>query len=129
MGKDLHSSIMPFIKSRLEEHQDVVSVTEVSTPEHYLFRLTRRNGMSDVVVLISDCYHFSEFDYYTKPAELNNGGVILIARPEATFPDDTQQHEIEDKIIIGKIGILLGALRKNKYWTYEKPPPKRKTNN
>lgn len=27
----------------------------------------------------------------------------------------------EDKIIIGKIGILLGALRVDEFWSYEKP--------
>lgn len=110
----------------MEYHQDVISVTDISTKDHFMFLVERKNGMPDIVVLLSDCYHFSEFDYYSKPPKLNNGGFILIARPEATFPDDTQQHELEDKIIIGKIGILLGALRKEEYWTYEKPVPKKK---
>lgn len=126
MGKDIHPSILPFVKSRMESHQDVISVTEISTKEHYIFRVSRGNGMRDVVVLLSDCYHFSEFDYYSKPVELNEGGFILIARPEATFSDDTQQHKIEDKIIIGKIGILLGALRKDEFWYYKKPKLKPK---
>ena len=126
MGKNLHPCILPFVKKTMKGHQDVISVVDISTEEYYIFQLARRNKMPDVVVLISDCYHFSEFDYYSKPAELNNGGFILIARPEATFPEGTQQHEIEDKIIICKIGILLGALRKGEYWTYTKPLPKKK---
>lgn len=120
MGKDLHPSILRFFKSRVELHQDVASIIDISTREYYIFRIIRRAGMSDVVVLLTDCYHFSEFDYYSKPAELNNGGFILIARPEATFSEETQQHKSEGKVIIGKIGILLGALRKDDYWTYEK---------
>lgn len=121
MGKDLHPTIMPFVISRMEFHQDVISVEDISNSEHYMFRLTRRNGLRDVVVLVSDCYHFSEFDYLSKPAELNDGGFILIAKPESSFPNDLQHHVKEDKIIIGKIGILLGALRIDEFWTYEKP--------
>ncbi|WP_419803238.1 hypothetical protein [Mucilaginibacter sp.] len=126
MGKDLHPTILPFIKDKIEFHQDVISVTDISTNEHYMFRITRRNGMRDIVVLLDDGYHFSEFDYYSKPSDLNEGGFILIARPESTISDYLRQHEPADKIIIGKLGILLGALRKDEFWTYEKPIPKAK---
>ena len=121
MGKDLHPTIMPFVLSRMEFHQDVMKVEDISTKEHYMFRLTRRKGLRDVIVLVSNCYHFSEFDYLSKPAELNEGGFILIAKPESSFPNNLQHHVKEDKIIIGKIGILLGALRVDEFWTYEKP--------
>ncbi len=121
MGKDLHPTIMPFVLSRMEFHQDVMKVEDISTKEHYMFRLTRRKGLRDVIVLVSDCYHFSEFDYLSKPAELNNGGFILLAKPESSFPNNLQHHVKEDKIIIGKISILLGALRVDEFWTYEKP--------
>ncbi len=121
MGKDLHATIMPFILSRMEFHQDVMKVEDISTKEHYIFKLTRRKGLRDVIVLVSDCYHFGEFDYLPKPAELNDGGFILIAKPESSFPNSLQHHVKEDKIIIGKIGILLGALRIDEFWTYEKP--------
>jgi len=121
MGKDIHPSIMPFVIRKMEFHQDVAKVEDISNKEHYMFRLTRRNGLRDVIMLVSDCYHFSEFNYLSKPVELNDGGFILIAKPESSFPNGLQQHVKEDKVIIGKIGILLGALRIDKYWTYEKP--------
>ncbi|HTE01776.1 MAG TPA: hypothetical protein VK668_20950 [Mucilaginibacter sp.] len=120
MGKDLHPSIMPFILEKLHSHQNVVSVENISTKEHYMYRLVRRSGC-DVVVLVSDAYHFGEFDYLSKPSELNEGGFILIAKPESSFPADIQHHLKVDKIIIGKIGILLGALRIKEFWNYEKP--------
>ena len=125
MGKDLHPSIMPFILEKLRYHQNVNAVEDISTKEYYMYRLTRRSGC-DVVVLISDAYHFSEFDYLSKPIELNGGGFILIARPESSFPVDIQHHLIADKVIIGKIGILLGALRIEDFWTYEKPKETKK---
>jgi len=121
MGKNLHPTIMPFVMEKMQFHQDVIKVIDISTNEHYMYRLSRRKEMRDVVVLISDCYHFGEFDYLSKPTELNDGGFILIARPESSFPNNIQQHMKDDKIIIGKIGILLGALRIDEYWTYERP--------
>lgn len=121
MGKDLHPSIMPFVERKMESHPYIVNVEDISTKEHYIFKLIRKDSLRDVVVLISDCYHFSEFDYLSKPVELNDGGFILIARPESSFPSDIQHHIKEDKTIIGKIGILLGALKIDEFWTYEKP--------
>lgn len=121
MGKDLHPSIMPFVKKRMENHQNVLKIVDISTNEYYMFNLIRSYGLRDVVVLISDCYHFSEFDYHSKPVELNNGGFILIAKPESSFTSELQNDFKQDKIIIGRIGILLGALRIDRFWTYEKP--------
>lgn len=127
MGKNLHPSILPFFLEKVNSHDCVVRVENISTPEHYMFKITRRFGLGDVIVLLSDCYHFGEFDYLSKPNELNDGGFILIARPESTFPNDLQHHVREDKVIIGKIGILLGALRIDEFWTYEKPIKKEQT--
>ena len=123
MGKDLHPSILPFILSRIEEHQNVVSIVDLSTDSHYIFRIQRSKGMRDVIVVISDSYYFSEFDYHSKPVVLNEGGFILIARPESTFSSETQHHINADKVIVGKIGVLLGALREDEFWAYEKPKP------
>jgi len=121
MGKNLHPTIMPFIISRMKFHQDVIEVEDISTEEHYIFRIKRRKGLRDVIVLVNDCYHFGEFDYFSKPAELNDGGFILIARPESSFFQDLIEYIEDDKVIIGKIGILLGALRIDEYWTYQRP--------
>jgi formylmethanofuran dehydrogenase subunit B len=119
MGKDLHPSIMPFIYEKLKFHQSVKSFKDISTEEDYILRVSRTNGLSDVIVYISDAYHFSEFDYLSK--NLSDGAFILIAKPESSFPTNVQHHAKENKIIIGKIGILLGALKVEEYWKYERP--------
>jgi hypothetical protein len=121
MGKDLHPSILSFFKSRLNTHQAVESIEDISNGETYMFKVKRKNGRSTMIIVLSDCYYFGEFDYLSKPTELDEGGFILIAKPEASFSDETQINEIDDKIIIGKIGILLGALNKEEYWKYSKP--------
>jgi hypothetical protein len=121
MGKDLHPSILPFIKNKLEYHSAVKDIKDISSNEYYMFKLTRRGGMRDVVLLLEDSYYYSEFSYLSKPIELNDGGFILVAKPEAAFSPETQVNYEEDKIIIGKIGILLGALNMDKFWEYRKP--------
>lgn len=121
MGKDLHPTIMPFVLDRMKTHQAVLHIENISTEEHYMFKISRKEGLRDIVIIVSDCYHFSEFDYLSKPVELNDGGFILIAKPESSFPSDYQLHFKEDKTIIGKLGVLLGALRIDEFWTYEKP--------
>jgi hypothetical protein len=121
MGKNLHPSIMPFVTSRIQSHTFVKNIEDISTAEHYIYKVSRSKGLCDVIIFISDAYYFGDFDYLSKPEELDNGGIILIAKPEAHFPDDSQTNYIDDKIIIGKIGVLLGALRIAEYWTYEKP--------
>lgn len=121
MGKDLHPSILSFFKERLDRHQAVESYDDISNGDSYIYNVKRTSGRSNIIILLSDCYHYSEFDYLSKPSELDEGGFILIAKPEASFSDETQINELEDKVIIGKIGILLGALNKDEYWKYTKP--------
>lgn len=121
MGKDLHPSIMPFVLSRIQGHNAVEKIEDISTAEDFIYKISRHNGLCDVTILISDSYYFGDFDYLSKPNELNYCGIVLIAKPEAHFPDDSQTNYIEDKVIIGKIGVVLGALRIDEYWTYEKP--------
>lgn len=128
MGKDLHPSILSFLEERLNNHQAVESYEDISDDESYMFKVTRKRGLSEMVILLSDCYHYGEFDYFSKPNELDDGGFVLIAKPEASFSDETQINELEDKVIIGKIGILLGALNKEEYWKYTKPVKKKKRN-
>lgn len=121
MGKNLHYSIMPFILEKMKGHQNVEYVKDISTSEYYIYRLIRTNDLRDVVVVIDDSYHYGEFDYLSRPPQLNEGGFILIAKPESSFRTEDVEYHKEDKIIVGKIGTLLGALRIDEYWTYERP--------
>jgi len=124
MGKDLHRSILEFFYEKIGGHQDVERIEDISNSSHYIFKIIRRRGMHSVTIMLSDDYHYSELDYELRPSELNDGGFILIAKPESYFSNDEQINHINEKIIIGKIGILLGALRVNDFWTYQKPRKK-----
>lgn len=78
--------------------------------------------MSDVIVLIADNYYFGEYDYHSiAQKELNGGGFILLARPEAQMDSDHVVHYKSEKIIIGKLKGLMGALNKDQFWLYTFP--------
>lgn len=118
MGKDLHYSIRPFIEKALKNHSSVNDVLLIENDEFYAYLVTRKHNFSDVIVVLSDDYHFGSASYAMKPALLKNGGFYLIARPEAS--DYAINYEY-DKLSIGKIGKLLGALNHNDFWKYSPP--------
>lgn len=124
MGKDIHPSILEFFHKTVGNHQCVERIEEISNSEHFIFKIIRKNGKSDVNILLSDAYYYGHVDFYTRPEELLNGGIILVAKPESQFTNDEHINEEDDRIIIGKIGIVLGALNYDEYWKYEKPKKK-----
>ncbi|MBS1530158.1 MAG: hypothetical protein JSU01_07620 [Bacteroidetes bacterium] len=75
--------------------------------------------MDDLYVVLSDDYHFGSYSRISIHPILKNGGFILIARPEAHDYDD---NEPINKISIGKIGKLLGAINRKDFWNYVTPP-------
>lgn len=121
MGKDLHPSIVAFFEKVVSNHTHVNKLERLANDEHYIYRVSRNFGLSDVVIILNDGYNYGEYDYLIRPDELNDGGVILIAKPEAHFSNETQDNLVNDKILIGKIAVLLGALQKEDYWNYQKP--------
>lgn len=120
MGKDLHYSIRPFIERALMNHSAVKSIQSLDSNDFFAYKIQRNFGMSDLVVVLSDDYNFNHYSYINKPDLLSKGGFFLVARPEARC---FERNEINDKITVGKIGRLLGALNTNDFWTYE--PPKK----
>ena len=121
MGKDLHYSILKFVKAAFENHQAVKSFEIVPDEDFYIFYLKRRFHHDDLYVVLSDDYSFGDYDMITRHSVLKKGGFILIARPEA---ENFSDNNASNKIGIGKIGKLLGALNKNDFWNYEPPVKK-----
>jgi len=118
MGKNLHYSIRPFIEKALNSHFAVERIEEILLDDFYAYRVFRRRGMSNVIVVLSDDYYFSSASIHNKDNVLKDGGFILIARPEA---NGNEESEPQEKLGIGKIGKLLGALNHEEFWNYEPP--------
>jgi hypothetical protein len=115
MGKDLHYSIRPFIEAALNAHSAVEEIQSIELDNFYAYKVIRRGGMSSVIVVLSDDYYFGSSSLYNKPEILKDGGFFLIARPEASGIDKNEPHE---KLGVGKLGKLLGALNREDYWNY-----------
>jgi hypothetical protein len=122
MGKDLHYSILKFVKAAFESHQAIKSFDIVSDPDFHIFHIKRKFNYTDLYVVLSDDYYFGDYDMITRHSILKKGGFILVDKPEA---NNYNENDAYNKISIGKIGKLLGALNKNDFWNYE-PPSKKK---
>jgi hypothetical protein len=120
MGKEIHYSIRPFIEKALNNHFAVEKIESIENEDFYVYKITRRRGMSSLIVVLSDDYYFTYDSLHDKPSILKDGGFFLIARPEASGFEGNKSKE---KLGAGKIGKLLGALNKEDYWNYEPPKP------
>lgn len=119
MGKDLHYSIRPFIENALKNHPIVIAVKPIQIDNYYAYEIERKN-MDSVILVLSDDYFLGENSIHNKPEILKNGGFFLKARPEGGGIEESIP---EEKLGIGRIGKLLGALNREDFWNYE--PPKK----
>lgn len=119
MGRDLHHSLLKFLADRMQGHSEVLRLTNILNEEDWLFRIERNRGRPAVIVHMSDAYFYGEMEYMTRPSCLGRGDFILIAKPEARYNDDLVDLARMDKIGIGKIGKLMGALGHEKVWLYK----------
>lgn len=109
MSKDLHPSIIEYFQSRMTEHSRVDTFDDISTEEYFIYLISRKGGLSRVVVWLSDAYAFTRAEFLSRPKQ-PKPDYILIARPEAT--DNKPVSENWDGIGVGNIAGLMGALNK-----------------
>lgn len=122
MGKNLHYSIRPYIEDALNSHNAVKCIESIELDDFYAYEIKRRN-MSSLILVLSDDYYFGSSSLYNKPDILKDGGFFLIARPEAS---GIEKNIPQEKLGIGKLGKLLGALNREDYWNYFPPSDKKK---
>ena len=116
MGKDLHYLVIKFFHERMDGHDKVLDYTELPDNADILYKIVRVEKLPSLTVHLSDAYRYTLHDYYSKPASLKAGDFILIARPEASFDQDITDIAGRERIGIGKIGMLLGALNRKDVW-------------
>jgi hypothetical protein len=119
MTKDLYYTIPQYFLARMHEHSSVLSVEDVSTDEHFLYRI-RRQKYGNALVWLSDAYTFTDMDYVNRPNELQQGDYIVIAKPEGG--GGASQHLIEAaEIGVGRLADFMGALNRRDMWNYVAP--------
>jgi hypothetical protein len=105
-------------------HDRVLRFAEISDDENYVFRVIRTPGLPDVKVHLSDAYNYGEMDYLQRPAILNRGDFVLIAKPEGNYFSEDVERARRDGIGLGKIGKFMGALNCKQVWLYKTPEEK-----
>ncbi|WP_036187866.1 hypothetical protein [Marinobacterium lacunae] len=121
MGRNLHYTIPQYLESALKKHAKVLSwerIDNSQTDEHYIYLIRRSDGLSEVIVHLSDEYEYSLDDYFQRPDSIREGAFILVARPEAVYDDSIVEVAQQDQVSIGKFGALMGALYKERHWNY-----------
>jgi len=118
MGKNIHYSIRPFIENALNNHFAVEKIEKIVLDDFYAYKITRRREMSSLIVVLSDDYDFNDESIQKKPSILKDGGFFLKAKPEGY---GISRSLPEEKLGLGGIGKLLGAINKKDYWNYEPP--------
>jgi hypothetical protein len=109
----------------MDSHSCVASYTRLAVDEEFLYRIQRKSGLPPVVVHLSDAYEYGLAEYLARPRQIGEGDFIIIARPEArAVAHSVIQSGRDDKIGIGKIGKLMGALNSHTVWTYVPPEDK-----
>lgn len=112
MGKNLHYSIINFIKQRLYECNKIETFNFIPNDNYYIIQVNRYNPYETFNIYISDEYRYTLTDYYNKPKEIKRGDFIYLARPEANFSDEIELLEISlnEGIYIGKFSRLLNFI-------------------
>jgi hypothetical protein len=114
---DLSPSIIRFFTERMNSHSRVDHLEQLPHQTDCLFKIHRRDGLPPVTVQLSDAYDFGEGEYLAKSSQAD---FILVAKPEARFDESVTRLAQSDRIGVGRLGKLMGALNRLEVWRYEK---------
>ena len=114
MGKNLHYSIINFIKERLNECDKIETFNFIPNNNCYIIQVNRHTPFETFNIYISDEYRYTLTDYYNKPKDIKEGDFIYLARPEANFSNEIELLEISlsEGIYIGKFARLLNFINR-----------------
>lgn len=114
MGKNLHYSIINFIKDRLNECDKIKTFNFIPNDNCYIIQVNRYTPFETFNIYISDVYRFTLTDYYNKPKDIKRGDFIYLARPEANFSNEIELLEmsLNEGIYVGKFSRLLNFINR-----------------
>lgn len=99
------------------EHDAVSDLRLVSDADDFIYEIRRDRFGETMKVWLCDAYLFADTDFYNRPAILNAGDYIIVAKPEAGFTIDYDLIRRE-KIGVGKIGKFMGAINLPEPWRF-----------
>jgi hypothetical protein len=96
----------------MTEHSRVEAWEPLDNDAEYVYLITRRRGLPDVRVHVSDAYEYTRAECLARPAEVTGQNSFVVLRlPEAYAPGEALLTEAKSAGLgIGKIGKFMRAL-------------------
>ena len=88
MGKKLRPEHLAFFRARMAEHTSVEDLVAIASDSHYLFKVTRSDGRSSLVVVLTDAYEFGDADEIDLPRETD---FVVLGMPHASYDEDMRR--------------------------------------
>ena len=104
----------------MHQHRKVASLVDISDEDNFIVRV-ERHGLPAINVHLSDAYCYTEAEFLSRPASIQRGDFILVAKPEGSVTTEALQHARAERIGVGQIGRLMGALNYPEVWSYQPP--------
>lgn len=107
----------------MSAHDLVASYEPLDNKDEYVYLITRRRGLPAVRVHLSDAYEYTRAEFLARPSEVTErNSFVVLGLPHAYPPGEALIEEARrERVGIGKIGKLMGALNYPDVSVYESP--------
>ena|SRR5690348_10592681 len=113
----LSASNVEFFLERMESHSKVEACNQLNDDAEYIFEVIRKGGLPRVLVYLSDAYKYTAWEYLSHPKRIRSGDFIVVGGFAALDPSVVELAR-NDRIGLGGIGKLMGALNAERVWEY-----------
>lgn len=116
----LSAGNVTFFLERMESHNKVEACNRINDDTEYLFEIIRKGELPSIVVHLSDAYRYGTWEYLSHPKRIRRGDFIVVGG-FAALDASVVELARKDKIGLGGIGKLMGALNVRRVWEYRSP--------
>ena len=120
MSNITRSTVDWFIMT-MEDHSCVEDYIQLQNEDECIFKITRKGQLPEVNVHLSDAYEYGHMEYGLRPPQIGKGDFILMAAFSGQFAESLVPIALKDRIGIGDMRKLMGALNWGKVWEYKLP--------
>ena len=116
------SSLISFFEKVMQEHSQVSGCVRLksSAEDEYVYEITRRNDLPPVRVHVSGAYEYGLGDYIARPREIKAGDFVVTSSFGGTIEPMARARAQSERIGLGQVQDLMGALNYRHVWKYEK---------
>jgi hypothetical protein len=116
------ASLISFFERVMQEHSRVSRCVRLqSTAEdEYVYEITRKGDLPPVRVHVSGAYEYTLGDYVARPKEIKAGDFVVTSSFGGRIEGAARARAQSERIGLGQVQELMGALNYRQVWKYEK---------